>query len=229
MEQSTPLAQSVGSRTHLLGVPPELRLQIYDSVIALSLFDPSFSCTTGQSGKSAPWSRGRPISLPVANLAMSCSQTANEVRAHLSALAPSESFVTISFLAGSLDLDGYFCIHRAPCPIANLTALKVIVDLEIDEHDLEVEDTSSQERIMELSHGPAVLRSELENLLHPGRWFGSARALTRVHILVQVDSSTEDMQWEEGYTASVQRIRTAYETQLRSDCLSGSDGTRPLE
>lgn len=159
---------------------------------------------------------------------MSCSQMANEIRAYISTLAPSESFATISFPAGPLHFDRYFRIHRAPCHIADSTALKVIVDLGVDEYDLAVGGTSNMERTTELSQGPATLRSELENLLHPGRWFGSARALARVHVHVQVDSSTKDMQREQRYVALVQRIRTAYETQLSLDCLSGSDGTRPL-
>lgn len=79
----------------------------------------------------APWTlytlaAEQAVSLPVMSLAMSCSLMANEIRVHILALALSERFATIEFTAGPGHLDGHFYIRRAPCHVANLTALNII-------------------------------------------------------------------------------------------------------
>lgn len=113
-------------KASLLGLPRELRLQIYEYVLEFAL----------DYNTSDFWRRhlGGPtlssFRLPIAKLAMSCSSIAYEVRALICSLPDKDRFAIATLSVGP-DGQGPMYLRRAPCPVADLKVFNIEVDVEV--------------------------------------------------------------------------------------------------
>lgn len=214
------------SRTSLLGLPPELRLHIYDMVASSKISGPAFyseytQYTAGRRDKRL----GRAVNfqLPVTNLAMSCSFIADEIRKHIHALPTNHRFAELPTTTSVHFTYGKLFLQRAPCHIGDLTVLKVVIDLEIDKTDycdlnMGFKNPSWSQYVKSSPHS---LACTLLNLVHPGDFIGrNARTLAEVHLEVNVTRGTRNNQSKEDYNKLVQEVRDAYERVFVADLFS---------
>lgn len=114
------------SKTSLLGLPRELRLQIYELVLEFALdYDTSDFWRRHLGGSTVS-----NLSLPVANLAMSCSSIAYEVRALICSLPAKERFAIATLSVGP-DGQGPMYLQRVPCPVVDLKVFNIEADVEV--------------------------------------------------------------------------------------------------
>lgn len=114
---ATPAPPCVG----LLGLPPELRLMIYDSVMNTDIQHHLPRLNYKYS------SRQSPPRLPLRDLARVCKLLAREIRGHLHSLPTSERYASISIRADSKGRTAY--LFRAPCPAEELLAVRFVYEI----------------------------------------------------------------------------------------------------
>lgn len=230
VDTPAPVARPSSSHATLLGLPPELRFMIYDMVADFDICHPAFDHEMYPS-KVLRWDafllpqprRSTPIRLPIARLAMTCKLLATEVRRHSHSLLASQRFavvrVTSSLEAKSPDLLHF---HRAPCPIDDLAAVKVVVDLKVGNFDLDLDDPldrPASQSLPMLKTCARHLRTQLMYLLHPASTFGVASAIKSVQIYIHVERLPSNGHSKKTYDTLVRYIRKAYTKELDPDCL----------
>lgn len=107
-------------KASLLGLPRELRLQIYEIVLEFPLKYDTRDFWRQRSG----FSTTSNLSLPLANLAMSCSSIAYETRALICSLPANDRFATAAISVDHYDV-GPMYLQRAPCPVIDLKVIEV--------------------------------------------------------------------------------------------------------
>jgi hypothetical protein len=115
--QVTPTQQQP-PRASLLGMPVEIRRAIYD---VLKNFDFQHPIDRMKRHQDPPGA------LPLSGLARSCKFLALEIRSHQDSLPDSERYATIRI---DNSMTTMFLTH-APCPSADLKAVKIVFDLRI--------------------------------------------------------------------------------------------------
>ncbi|KAM0716332.1 hypothetical protein Q7P37_007777 [Cladosporium fusiforme] len=125
-------------RATLLGLPRELRRQLYDIILNK---DVNYYVRTlsrfrldGETPGRLPFfdsaEREPPILMPLAELAMTCSSLANEIRAHIRALPPKERAANFELTGDHVGLKSCF-LRQMPFPVADLALVRVEVNIGI--------------------------------------------------------------------------------------------------
>lgn len=123
----SPQPQTQPPKASLLGLPPELRLQMYDILIA----------SETRHRISGRWERNvdehLQFLLPTAHLALTCSHIANELSLHGGSLPVIERFAVLT-VHDIMDKESkHSYISRAPCRLVDLTVLKIEVNLMVNQ------------------------------------------------------------------------------------------------
>lgn len=126
-----PTKPSGNFQASLLGLPCELRLQVYEVVLRLPL---NYDADAAKSERAASSRLNRSttmpnLSLPVMNLTLSCRFIASEVRAMARSLRPSERFAIATFDACLHRQRGNLRIVQAQCLLSDLKVLKAEVEV----------------------------------------------------------------------------------------------------
>jgi len=110
-------------RASLLGLPPELRLMVYDIV---KDFDLQHHLTIRSERLLSPH---LPPRLPLRDLAKSCKLIAQEIRHHRHCLPTSERYAVI---LSQISREGFeLRLTRAPCPAKEVTTLRFMYDFAV--------------------------------------------------------------------------------------------------
>lgn len=192
-------------RCHLLELPPELRLHIYDLVAGFEISQPVFDNYVG-TGYRLPLSRRTPVRLSVANLAMTCSLIANEVRRHT--LPERQRFAIVGATVAPIGPSGLFPLlyfQRAPCPIVDLTALKIMINVKLGRQPVAIMDCFRY--VLMYIRDQLLLRL----LFNPSSSFSHTRAALDVHVYVHVSRETGNTQSKRSYESTTERIRSQCE------------------
>lgn len=113
------------SRASLFGLPRELRLTIYDTLIThevhydLGTLDPNVLARL-----TAPTRPRRPFRTPTTPLALSCRSIANEIRSHANTLQPAQSTAIVEL---AVNCRGYYrvLLRTFPCRVQLLRTLRI--------------------------------------------------------------------------------------------------------
>lgn len=120
-------ANSPPHRATLLGLPPELRLQIYDRVLLLDIdfcIERASPLATTHLSQSLSERWDGACDLPINILAQTCRLIANEIRSHAASLPPSKREACIELRPRALMLYSIH-LHRLPCRIRQLQGLEL--------------------------------------------------------------------------------------------------------
>lgn len=218
----SPQPQTQPPKTSLLGLPPELRLQIYDILIA--------SETSHRiSGR---WERNADehlrFLLPTAHLAMTCSHIANKISLHVGSLPVGERFavLTVRDIPAELGKEsGHAYISRAPCRLVDLTVLEIEVNLMVNQRRASQfwpQFAHDAYRFILMPDNHDFLFLLFVRLMQPSSLLGKAHALKEVQ--VRVCLTIEETASKVGkHDELVQRILSEAEsdiTKALSDCLA---------
>lgn len=212
--EATQINDSI-SRASLLGLPPELRLKIYDILIESDIFQPVFEPKSAPTGQSLI----KPVRLPVASLAMSCSLISSEIHGHMHALPSSERFAVVKAYTEGWFTTADFFFRRAPCSIFDLTTLKVSLEIKPAIHlprshsagFVNVKDAASL-----IYTNSFLLKELLEVLFKPGSVFANARAMSEVQVHIHVIRGKGGLETDESHNWLMETFHLVYDTHLRN-------------
>lgn len=120
-------ARPLPPKASFLGIPPELRLQIYDGVICLDINGPVKEGSSTNESLSDRCLEAR--ELPIKKLALTCRIVANEIRSHNRSLPAHQRVACIDIYCMF-----YFRarLHRLPCRVSQLSSLELEIHLKTD-------------------------------------------------------------------------------------------------
>lgn len=226
MEPPATSHQAQTTRAHLLGLPIEIRRNIYDIIIGFQVSHYCFDFII----ESSRWWREKPLKLPVADLAMSCSLLATEIRDHLRSLPVSERTAVVALTGETSFPMPNLCFKRAPCPVVGLKALDVVLDLGVQQHYthgsslIPARDPFVSSQLLTSAHD--VMR-QLQILFDPASSFGKdTSALTEVRIHIRIRGSCEISQTEQDFNTLLQVACASFKAKLTADCLSKANYAR---
>lgn len=191
-------------RCHLLELPPELRLNIYDLVAGFEISQSVFDHYVGTADP-LQYSRQTPVRLPVANLAMTCSLIANEVRRHT--LPEKQRFAIVGATTGPREFSPLLYFQRAPCPVVDLAALKLMINLKL-----------GRDAVAAMVCFRYVLRCMRDQLLlrllsNPSSSFNNTRSALEVQVYVHVSRDADNGQSKSWYKSTTEGIRSQCEEE----------------
>lgn len=122
------LPPSPPPKATLLGLPLELRRQIYDVLLEQNANCYVSSLSPEGEAPEAPaisaFLHQPPLNMPLASLATACSSLADEVRSHILALPADKRVAAMELTGDQIGLKQCF-FHRMPCRVVDLTSLQV--------------------------------------------------------------------------------------------------------
>lgn len=200
-------------KASLLGLPRELRLQIFEMVLK---FDVNHGIEDSIDTYLLRSITPR-LDLPVQSLAMSCKSMADEVRAVVRSLPSSERFAIATTFVSECSYGAPY-IRRAPCRIVDLRALKI----EVIHEGAAPGTLNSMSHLARNNLGKFMLR-KLEGALGPRSLLGKARALESVEVHVSFPPLEKcGGQSQDKYNNVMRRIRTEIVESLAPDALSST-------